>query len=78
MEQISASLKAHLMSNDQEFNELAAEHGKYEERLRELAALHFPTEEEQLEETLLKKKKLLVKDKMEAIIGRYRRQAVAK
>ncbi len=77
MEQSSASLKEHLMSNDQEYKELAAEHHQYETRLRELAALQFPTEGEQVEETLLKKKKLLIKDKMEAILGRYKRQAVA-
>ncbi|MBI4467797.1 MAG: DUF465 domain-containing protein [Acidobacteria bacterium] len=77
MEQSSASLREHLMANDHEYRELAAEHHQYEGRLQELASLQFPTEEEQVEETLLKKKKLLIKDKMEAILGRYRRQAVA-
>lgn len=77
MEQSSASLREHLMANDQEFRELASEHHQYESRLHELSVLQFPTEEEQVEETLLKKKKLLIKDKMEAILGRYKRQAVA-
>ena len=65
------SLKEHLMMTDPEFRELAREHGRYEERLHELTALHFPSDEEQLEEITLKKKKLAVKDQMHAIMLRY-------
>ena len=65
------SLKEHLMTTDPEFRELAREHGRYEERLTELTALHFPSDEEQLEEITLKKKKLAVKDQMHAIMLRY-------
>lgn len=77
MEQYTtASLKEHLMATDAEFRELAQQHQEYETRLTELTSLPYPTEEEMLEETLLKKKKLLLKDKMEAIMHRYKRQAV--
>ena len=58
------NLKEQLMKDDPVFRQLATEHKKYESRLDELSALTFPTEEEQLEETLLKKKKLALKDQM--------------
>ncbi len=65
------SLKEQLMASDPEFRELAREHGRYEERLNELSALHYPSDEEQLEEITLKKKKLAVKDQMHEIMLRY-------
>ena len=64
------ALKQHLLANDSRFSELAREHGEYEKRLSELAALHYPSVEEQIEEATLKKKKLLLKDQMETIIRR--------
>ncbi|MDX2031996.1 MAG: DUF465 domain-containing protein [Blastocatellia bacterium] len=64
--------KDFLLSNDDRYRELASEHRRYEERLRELSGLHYPSEEEQIEETILKKKKLLLKDQMEAIALRYK------
>lgn len=67
------SIKEQLMENDPEFRELAREHGRYEERLSELSALQFPSDEEQLEEITLKKKKLAVKDQMHAIITRFQK-----
>jgi len=78
MENSSASLKEHLMAIDPEFGELALEHQRYEARLKELTSLQYPTPEEMMEETLLKKKKLLIKDKMEAILNRYKRQIAAR
>ncbi|RMG53978.1 MAG: DUF465 domain-containing protein [Acidobacteria bacterium] len=74
----TASLKEHLMATNEEFRELVRQHQEYEARLNELTSLPYPTEEEMLEETLLKKKKLLLKDKMEAIIHRYKREMVSK
>ena len=72
-----AALKDYLFDHDEQFRVLANEHRKYEARLVELAELHFPNEEEQLEETVLKKKKLVLKDQMETITSRYRASAVA-
>jgi uncharacterized protein YdcH (DUF465 family) len=68
------ALKQHLLANDSQFSELAREHGEYERRLSELAALHYPSVEEQIEESTLKKKKLHLKDQMETIVRRYREQ----
>jgi hypothetical protein len=65
------SLKEQLMSSDPEFRELAREHSRYEERLSELTALAYPSDEEQLEEITLKKKKLALKDQMHAIMLRH-------
>jgi uncharacterized protein YdcH (DUF465 family) len=72
------ALKQYLIANDAQFAELAREHSQYEKRLSELAALTYPSAEEQIEEAILKKKKLYVKDQMEAIMRRYRQQAVGK
>ena len=66
-------LKEELMSRDPEFRELAREHTRYEERLSELTALTYPSDEEQLEEVTLKKKKLALKDQMYALIMQHQR-----
>ena len=67
------NLKEQLMQSDPEFRELAREHGRYEERLSQLTALAYPSDEEQLEEVTLKKKKLAVKDQMHAIMLRHQK-----
>jgi len=67
------SLKEQLIMSDPEFRELAREHGRYEERLSELSALAYPSDEEQLEEITLKKKKLALKDQMYSIMLQYQR-----
>jgi uncharacterized protein YdcH (DUF465 family) len=67
------SLKEQLIMTDPEFRELARAHGRYEERLSELSALAYPSDEEQLEEVTLKKKKLAVKDQMHEILLRHQK-----
>lgn len=67
------SLKEELMTRDPEFRELAREHTRYEQRLSELSALTYPSDEEQLEEITLKKKKLALKDQMYSIILQYQK-----
>ena len=67
------TLKEELMNRDPEFRELAREHTRYEERLSELTALPYPSDEEQLEEVTLKKKKLALKDQMYALIMQYQK-----
>ncbi|HEX8140298.1 MAG TPA: YdcH family protein [Pyrinomonadaceae bacterium] len=69
------SLKEQLMTTDPEFRELAREHGRYEARLSELSALSYPSDEEQLEEITLKKKKLAIKDQMHSIMLQYQRNS---
>jgi uncharacterized protein YdcH (DUF465 family) len=66
-------LKEELMNRDPAFRELAREHTRYEERLSELTALAYPSDEEQLEEVTLKKKKLALKDQMYALIMQHQK-----
>ena len=63
-------LKAHLMATDQEFRRLADQHSEYKKRVEALEAKHALSEEEQLEETRLKKLKLRLKDQMADMIAR--------
>jgi uncharacterized protein YdcH (DUF465 family) len=44
------------------------QHENYEKRLVELAHLTYPNDDEQLEEVTLKKKKLLIKDEIYAMM----------
>ena len=67
------TVKEELMNRDPEFRELAREHTRYEERLSELTALPYPSDEEQLEEITLKKKKLALKDQMYALIMQHQK-----
>ena len=67
------SLKEELIDRDPEFRELAREHTRYEQRLSELSALSYPSDEEQLEEITLKKKKLALKDQMYSIMMQYQK-----
>ncbi len=62
------SVKAELMTSNPEFRELAKEHGRYEARLSELTSLSYPSDEEQMEEATLKKKKLAIKDQMYSLM----------
>jgi hypothetical protein len=70
----SHDLRAQLMQTDSEFSQLAAKHHELEDRLHELTARHYLSEPEQLEEATLKKRKLLLKDRMEDILRRHRQQ----
>ena len=67
-------LKAHLMTTNEVFRRLAEQHSDYARKLDALEAQPHLTEQEQLEETRLKKLKLRLKDQMEAIIAQYRAQ----
>lgn len=57
----------HLSSDDADFRRLARKHEECERRLAELQSHRFLTEEEKVEETNLKKMKLLYKDRMAAL-----------
>jgi len=70
-------LKAHLMETNPEYRQLAATHCDFAHKLEALEALPHLTDQEQLEEVMLKKQKLRLKDQMEAIVSQYRGQQVA-
>ena len=71
----SQDLKPLLLETDEEFRQLASKHHELEERLHELTAKHYLSGSEQVEEITLKKRKLQLKDKMEAIVRNYRQRA---
>ena len=60
-----------LIKENQGFRNLIQKHQGYEKRLTELGGLTYPNEDELLEETTLKKKKLLVKDEIHAILQEH-------
>jgi len=66
MTQDSGSMKEFLLGNE-EYRKLDAQHHEFDDRLRTLTDKPVLSDEEQIEETTLKKKKLLLKDRMEAI-----------
>ena len=70
-------LKAHLMATNEEFRRLASQHSDFARQLEALESLPHLTQEQELEETRLKKLKLRLKDQMEAIMSQYRSQRVA-
>jgi len=57
---------------DPEYRRLHAEHRDHEHRLEQLAVKTHLSDEEQMEEKKLKKEKLLLKDRMEAIARTHR------
>lgn len=69
------ALKDYLFNHDAQYRELATEHRKYDERLSELTQLLHPNDEEVIEESVLKKKKLYLKDQMEQIVFQYKSAA---
>ena len=71
----SRSVKDELMTSNSEFRELVREHSRYEERLSELSGLAYPSDEEQLEEVTLKKKKLAIKDQMYSLMLQHEKTA---
>jgi len=71
----SRRMKAHLIATNEEFRGLASQHLEFAHKLDALESLPHLTDEEQGEETRLKKLKLRLKDQMEAIVSQYRSQA---
>lgn len=60
-----------LLKSNAVFRELVHQHQYFENRLSELAHLTYPTDDEQLEEVTLKKKKLLIKDEIYSMMQQH-------
>ena len=67
----SQDLKEQLLRTDAEFRTLYDRHHELDERLRTFTTMSHLSEDEQREEVLLKKRKLMLKDRMEDILRRY-------
>lgn len=61
--------------SDEEYRQLEQQHHEYESRLGELAEKAVLSDEEQVEESTLKKKKLQLKDRMQELSRRGRESA---
>jgi uncharacterized protein YdcH (DUF465 family) len=73
----SQNLRARLLETHAEYRELSARHQELDQRLQDLASKPYLTPSEQIEATTLKKRKLQLKDRMEAIVRSHQAPAVA-
>jgi uncharacterized protein YdcH (DUF465 family) len=67
----SDAVKDELLKSNPAFRDLIHQHQNYEQRLTELSSLTYPSDDEQIEESTLKKKKLMVKDAIYAMMHDY-------
>jgi len=65
-------VKALLLQQHDQYRQLAEQHHRLDHRLHELTGRPFLSPSEQLEEVTLKKRKLALKDRMEAIVREFR------
>ena len=61
-----------LLHNNDQYRQLAEQHHQLDNRLHELSDKHYLSPTEQVEEVNLKKRKLALKDRMEATARQYR------
>jgi len=64
----ATEVREQLVKQDAHFRALHQKHGEYENRLEELRAAKYLSDEEKLEEVRLKKLKLALKDQMEQLV----------
>ena len=74
---MATQVKDELMASDENYRRLAQEHTQYAQRLEALVTKRFLSEEEQIEETRLKKLKLRLKDQMEQMAQQHASHQVA-
>lgn len=67
-------VKEFLTANDQEFRQLVQQHRDYERQLEQLQNRPYLNSQEQVEKTVIKKKKLALKDQMQLRIQQYQSQ----
>ena len=60
-----------LLQNDDQYRALAEQHHQLDHQIHQLTDRHFLSPTEQLEEATLKKRKLALKDRMEAMAREY-------
>ncbi len=73
-----AELRDQLLKENEEYRRLAAEHQSCDDELESLTNKHFLSQEEELKEKTLKKKKLMLKDQMYSIVQKTRRETDAR
>ena len=63
-------VKTALLRTDEAFRQLVTEHQALDEKIRHLSSFAHLTDQQQYEETALKKQKLALKDRIEAMMRR--------
>ena len=69
------ALKDYLVQHDEDFRKLADKHREYDQRLEQLSRNPYPNPADQVQETVLKKKKLWLKDRMHLRMTQFRQEA---
>ncbi len=72
MELAESQIRVILLDESDEFRGLATQHAEFETRLEELSSKHLPSEPQRIEEIEIKKRKLLLKDRMATMIRDYK------
>jgi uncharacterized protein YdcH (DUF465 family) len=67
----SQDIRQSLLANDPEFRKLAEEHSRCESQLDQILKSSYLNSEDLMRETALKKRKLLLKDRMELILAQH-------
>ena len=70
-------LKAHLLTNNEQFRSLAEQHAQLKKMIEEIESKPHVTEADELEEQRLKKLKLRIKDQMNELMAQYRHAGVS-
>ncbi len=68
-------IREYLMVSDAEFQQLAQEHSRYEDQLKQLSEAPYLSSEDIIRQATLKKLKLRVKDQMEQLVARHGQDA---
>ena len=69
---MAEDLKSQLLETNEEYRELASKHHTLEDQIQELEAKQYLSDDEQLKEVSLKKRKLHIKDRMESLLREHR------
>jgi hypothetical protein len=64
----SDEVKAELLQTNEAFRQLVSEHQALDEQIRNLTSVSFLSDQQQFEEISLKKRKLALKDRIEAMV----------
>jgi uncharacterized protein YdcH (DUF465 family) len=65
---VKEDIRAALLRTDETFRQLVSEHHALDEQIRFLSSFAYLTEQQQYQEISLKKRKLALKDRIEAIV----------